>query len=112
MRCASCTRRSSKAGRSPERLVLHQQPAISYQLSAMTMMTVLDRFLRYVRYDTQSDEQSKTYPSTEKQLVLLRDLAAELRDLGLADAAVDEHGYVMATIPATTAKARVPTVGF
>src|SRR5258706_10958636 len=76
------------------------------------MTTVLDRFLRYVRYDTQSDEQSKTYPSTAKQLVLLRDLAAELRELGLADAAVDEHGYVMATIPATTAKAGVPTIGF
>jgi tripeptide aminopeptidase len=76
------------------------------------MTTVLDRFLRYVRYDTQSDEQSKTYPSTEKQLVLLRDLAAELRELGLADAAVDAHGYVMATIPATTAKAGVPTIGF
>ena len=75
-------------------------------------MTVLDRFLRYVRYDTQSDEQSKTYPSTAKQLVLLRDLATELRELGLADAAVDEHGYVMATIPATTSKASVPTIGF
>src|ERR1700738_4732583 len=76
------------------------------------MPTVLDRFLRYVRYDTQSDEQSTTYPSTEKQLVLLRDLAAELRALGLVDAAVDDHGYVMATIPATTAKAGVPTIGF
>ena len=59
------------------------------------MTTVLDRFLRYVRYDTQSDEQSKTYPSTGEQLVLLRDLARELRDLGLADAEVDEHGYVI-----------------
>jgi tripeptide aminopeptidase len=73
---------------------------------------VLDRFLRYVQYDTQSDEQSTTYPSTEKQLVLLRDLAAELRALGVADAAVDEHGYVMATIPATDAKPDVPTIGF
>ncbi|MBW8862594.1 MAG: peptidase T, partial [Acidobacteria bacterium] len=74
--------------------------------------TVLDRFLRYVRYDTQSDERSKTYPSTDKQLVLLRDLAEELRRLGLTDAAIDEHGYVMATIPATTRKANVPTIGF
>jgi tripeptide aminopeptidase len=74
--------------------------------------TVLDRFLRYVRYDTQSDERSKSYPSTDTQLVLLRDLAAELRALGISDAAVDEHGYVMATIPATTAKADVPTIGF
>src|SRR5215831_3095307 len=75
-------------------------------------MTVLDRFLRYVRYDTQSDEQSKTFPSTATQLVLLRDLAAELQALGLADAVVDDCGYVMATIPATTPKADVPTIGF
>src|SRR5688572_30279177 len=76
------------------------------------MTTVLDRFLRYVRYDTQSDEQSKTYPSTAKQLVLLRDLADELRGLGIADAAVDDHGYVIATIPATTTRSAVPTIGF
>ena len=76
------------------------------------MDTVLDRFLRYVRYDTQSDEQSSTYPSTEKQLALLRDLATELRELGLTDAAVDAFGYVMATIPATTAKRGVPAIGF
>ena len=66
------------------------------------MSNVLERFLRYVRYDTQSNEQSKTYPSTDKQLVLLRDLAAELRDVGLHDAAIDDYGYVMATVPATT----------
>ncbi|HEY7285197.1 MAG TPA: peptidase T [Vicinamibacterales bacterium] len=76
------------------------------------MTTVLDRFLKYVRYDTQSDESSSTYPSTEKQLVLLRDLASELRELGLHDARIDEHGYVMATIPATTKKAGVPCIGF
>ena len=76
------------------------------------METVLDRFLRYVRYDTQSDESSTTYPSTAKQLVLLRDLAAELKALGLEDASVDEFGYVMATIPATTSKPGVPTIGF
>ena len=73
---------------------------------------VLDRFLRYVRYDTQSDDSSTTFPSTGKQLVLLRDLAAELRALGLADADVDEYGYVMATIPATSRKVGVPTIGF
>ena len=76
------------------------------------MTTVLDRFLRYVAYDTQSDEASTTYPSTDKQLVLLRQLAAELTALGLADAAIDEFGYVMATIPATTQKAGVPVIGF
>ena len=74
--------------------------------------TVLDRFLKYVTYDTQSDEMSSTYPSTEKQLVLLRDLAEELRAIGLSDAAVDDHGYVMATIPATTRKANAPVIGF
>jgi len=75
------------------------------------MASVLDRFLKYVQYDTQADETSQTYPSTQKQLVLLRDLAAELRSLGLVDAAMDEHGYVTATIPATTSK-RLPTIGF
>jgi tripeptide aminopeptidase len=75
------------------------------------MSTVLARFLRYVHYDTQSDEQSTTYPSTEKQLVLLRDLAAELRTLGLSDAAIDQHGYVTATIPATSGEANVPAIG-
>jgi tripeptide aminopeptidase len=76
------------------------------------MTTVLDRFLRYVTYDTQSDETSTTYPSTATQLALLRDLAAELRALGLADADVDEHGYVMATVPATSPKPGVPIIGF
>jgi tripeptide aminopeptidase len=76
------------------------------------MSTVLDRFLRYVTYDTQSKEGSDTYPSTLEQLVLLRDLAGELQALGLPDAAIDEHGYVMATIPATTKKPGVPVIGF
>jgi len=71
----------------------------------------VERFLRYVQFDTQSREDSPTYPSTEKQLVLLRALAEELRGLGLADAAIDEHGYVMATIPATSTKPGVPTIG-
>ena len=72
---------------------------------------VLDRFLRYVQYDTQSNEQSTTYPSTETQLVLLRDLAAELRALGLSDASIDEHGYVTATIPATPGHGNAPVIG-
>ena len=76
------------------------------------MTTVLDRFLRYVRYDTQSNEQSTTYPSTDKQLVLLRDLVAELTEIGLADAAIDQYGYVTATVPATSTRAKVPTIGF
>jgi tripeptide aminopeptidase len=76
------------------------------------MSNVLDRFLRYVRYDTQSDERSTTYPSTAKQLVLLGDLAAELRALGLAEAEMDSYGYVTATIPSTLPDAHVPTIGF
>ncbi|CAN5260495.1 peptidase T [soil metagenome] len=73
--------------------------------------TVLDRFLRYVRIDTQSDASSPTCPSTEKQKDLGRLLAQELRDLGLADAHMDEHGYVYATIPANTDKT-VPVICF
>jgi tripeptide aminopeptidase len=73
---------------------------------------VLERFLRYVTYDTQSRENAESYPSTPGQLVLLRDLAAELQAMGIADAAIDAHGYVMATIPATTAKTNVPVIGF
>ncbi|MDH3254237.1 MAG: peptidase T [Acidobacteriota bacterium] len=62
---------------------------------------VVERFLRYVRIDTQSDADSKTTPSTEKQKDLSRLLADELRALGLADAEMDEHGYVYATLPST-----------
>ncbi len=70
------------------------------------------RFLRYVAVDTQSDEQSQTYPSTATQLVLLNQLVAELKEIGVADAAVDQYGYVMATIPATAGKGQVPVIGF
>ncbi len=72
----------------------------------------VERFLDYVKIDTQSKEESDSYPSTEKQFVLLRKLVDELRALGLEDAAVDDYGYVFATVPATTKKAGVPTVGF
>ncbi len=76
------------------------------------MSDVLNRFLRYVQYDTQSDERSTTSPSTAKQLVLLKALVDELRAIGAADAGIDEHGYVMATIPAAGASPNVPTIGF
>lgn len=72
----------------------------------------LERFLRYVAYDTQSDPDSTTYPSTEKQLVLLRVLKAELAELGLQDVAMDGHGYVTATIPATSPRPDVPVIAF
>ena len=73
--------------------------------------TVTERFLRYVRIDTQSDAASTTCPSTEKQKDLGRLLAQELRELGLADAHLDDHGYVYATLPATTDKP-VPVICF
>jgi tripeptide aminopeptidase len=72
---------------------------------------VLARFLRYVTYDTQSREGAESDPSTPGQLVLLRELVAELKAMGVADAIMDEHGYVSATIPANTSKAGVPVVG-
>jgi tripeptide aminopeptidase len=73
--------------------------------------TVTERFLRYVVIDTQSDPASPTCPSTEKQKNLGRMLAAELREMGIADAHLDEHGYVFATIPANTTK-NVPVICF
>jgi tripeptide aminopeptidase len=73
---------------------------------------VTERFLRYVAIDTQSDPASPTCPSTEKQKNLGALLAQELRDLGLADAHLDEHGYVYATISATTDKPNVPVICF
>ena len=65
------------------------------------MESVLDRFLRYVKVDTQSDENSDTYPSTAKQLDLSRMLADECRCIGLADVSLTEFGIVTATVPAT-----------
>src|SRR5579875_1285234 len=73
--------------------------------------TVLERFLRYVTIDTQSDPDSRTTPSTEKQKDLGRLLVAELRDVGLADADMDANGYVYATLPATSRK-NVPVICF
>ena len=73
--------------------------------------TAADRFLRYVQIDTQSDPQSLSFPSTEKQKELSRLLADELKQMGVADAHMDEWGYVYATIPATTDK-KVPVICF
>ncbi len=73
---------------------------------------LLSRFLRYVRIDTQADETSTTFPSTPGQLELLEMLRKELSELGAADVQMTKHGYVMASIPANTRKARVPTVAF
>lgn len=73
--------------------------------------TIKNRFLKYVSIDTQSDENSETCPSTEKQLVLLRLLHNELIALGLSDVSMDENGYVMGTLPANNGKSG-PAIGF
>ncbi|HCY76514.1 MAG TPA: peptidase T [Ignavibacteriales bacterium] len=73
--------------------------------------TSVDRFLKYVKYDTQSDEESTSFPSTDKQKILSKDLAEELKALGLKDAHMDEWGYVMATLPSNTTK-KVDPIAF
>ena len=75
-------------------------------------MELKDRFLKYVSFDTQSDENSTTFPSTEKQLVLLNYLADEMRTLGMVDVTVDKYGYAMGTIPATKGYENAPVIGF
>jgi tripeptide aminopeptidase len=80
-------------------------------MTPVTADLVLDRFLSYVKYDTQSSENSETYPSTLKQLELGKQLLLELKDLGLEDVMITEHGYVFATLPATV-KYKVPTIGY
>jgi tripeptide aminopeptidase len=74
--------------------------------------TVTERFLRYVGIDTQSDPSSKTHPSTPKQKNLGNLLVKELLEIGLADAHMDEFGYVYATVPANTDKPNVPVICF
>ena len=75
------------------------------------MSAVLERFLRYVKIDTESDRDSETYPSSAKQLDLLRLLADELRQIGLSEVRMDQYGYVTATLEAT-ASAPAPVIGF
>jgi tripeptide aminopeptidase len=75
-------------------------------------MTLLDRFLRYVSIDTQSDSASEECPSTAGQSVLLRMLAEELREMGAAEVELNAGGYVTATIPATPGCDGEPTIGF
>ena len=72
--------------------------------------TCVDRFLKYVTYDTQSDPESTTFPSTEKQKVLAKSLVKELQELGLSDVSLDENGYVFATLPGNTDE-KAPTIG-
>ncbi|MFH1051299.1 MAG: peptidase T [bacterium] len=79
--------------------------------------TALERFLRYAKIDTQSQDGSDSYPSTQKQFNLLNLLAIELKELGYNEVIIDEYGYVFATIPANLpdshpAYGRVPVIGF
>ncbi len=72
------------------------------------MQTVTERFLRYVSFDTQSDEKSETCPSTDRQKQLGQALVEEMRDMGISDAYMDEHGYVYGTVPGDK---DLPTIG-
>jgi tripeptide aminopeptidase len=75
------------------------------------MSKVVERFLKYVKYDTKADEESSTTPSTPNQMVLAKDIAKELEEIGLSQVSVDENGYVMATLPANVDK-DIPVIGF
>jgi tripeptide aminopeptidase len=77
----------------------------------MSMEKLIERFIRYAKINTQSDENSKTCPSTAGQLQLAQLIVSEMQDLGLSDVSMDGNGYVMATLPANVVKT-VPVVGF
>ena len=74
-------------------------------------MTLIERFLKYVSFDTQSDDNSGVTPSTPKQMVFAQYLRSELEQLGFEEISLDENGYLFATLPANTDKP-VPTIGF
>ena len=75
-------------------------------------MNVTERFLQYVKFDTQSDELTNMTPSTPGQMIFARHLEKELQDLGLTEITLDENGYLMATLPGNITDRDVPTVGF
>ena len=75
------------------------------------METLVKRFRDYISFDTQSDENSETCPSTAKQMILAKHLAEELKTLGLEEVTLDEHGYIMATLPANGVE-QAPVAGF
>jgi len=75
------------------------------------MDKLVERFIRYAKVNTGSDENSKTCPSTPGQLILGNMLAAELKEIGLQDISIDENGYLMATLPGNIDK-DVPVIGF
>ncbi|MDE5745500.1 MAG: peptidase T [Paramuribaculum sp.] len=76
------------------------------------MTSVVDRFLQYVKFDTQSDELTQMTPSTPGQMIFARHLENELKELGLTEITLDENGYLMATLPATPGMENVPVIGF
>ena len=75
-------------------------------------MTLVERFLKYVTFDTQSDENSGTVPSTSTQMDFAKVLLQEVKDLGIEDVHLSDRGYVYGSIPANVKKASVPTIGF
>ncbi|MBP3481946.1 MAG: peptidase T [Alistipes sp.] len=75
-------------------------------------MELKERFLKYVAIDTQSNEESETFPSTSKQFDLLNMLVEEMRSLGLTDVSIDKYGYAMGTIPASKGCENAPVIGF
>ena len=77
-------------------------------------MSPIDFFLKYVTFDTQSDESSDTMPSTEGQVVFAQEIVKQLHEIGMQDVSLDENGYIMATLPANIKEpgANIPTIGF
>lgn len=75
------------------------------------MTNVVEKFLKYVTFDTKSDEESTTVPTTSKQLILAKELAKELESIGMKEVTLDKYGYVMATLPSNTDK-NIPVIGF
>lgn len=75
-------------------------------------MTIVDRFIKYARIDTQSDENNTQTPSTQKQFNLAKEVEKEALEMGLVDVSLDNNCYLMATLPANTTKKNVPVIGF
>ena len=75
-------------------------------------MTIVDRFIKYARIDTQSDENNSQTPSTQKQFNLAKEVEKEALEMGLVDVSLDNNCYLMATLPSNTTKKNVPVVGF
>jgi tripeptide aminopeptidase len=91
---------------------IHYSPLTIRQMIYISPDNVAERFMRYVQIDTQSDPESKTYPTTEKQKDLGKLLLRELYGIGITDASTDEYGYVYATIPSNSDKKNIPAICF